>query len=204
MEPKELILLLKKYKSELENILSRFSVKGKHIAEGDEAKLRTVVSELDDLFVDHLGRNKYSDSIRNSFNFGIQNYYGTPSYNCVSDIISNLSPAITRIERNPEILNKKENKERKIKPLEYPEKLTYNWIKEHVPHNIWFWFFGLLVSAFTLGLVFGQSNLYRDARESLLPKKIINKLNNIDPNVTKNKKIKNDVSITPKAMTPKS
>ena len=200
MESEKLILLLKKYKSELEGILSRFSFKGKHIASGDESKLRTIVSELDDLFVDHLGRNKYSDSIRNSFNVGINNYYNTPSYNCVSDIISSLSPAITRIERNPEFLNKKEIKattKKEITPLVYPEKMTVNWIKEHVPLPYIWSLVLLLFFVFSLGVTFANTALYKSLTDIEIAK------DNKATKKTKNNEQRN-TSKTPITLAPKS
>ncbi len=190
-------VIRKKYESDLIAILSRFSVKGKYVAEGDESRLITIVSELDDLFTDCLGKNKYSSSIVNAFNSGTKNYYGSPSYNCVETIIPFVSSAITRIERNPEILNKKENKERKIKPLEYPEKMTLNWIKEHIPVSYMWSFVLLLFFVFSLGVTFANTNLYKSLTEMATVK--------INTNV---KKAKNNeqrnTSKTPIILTPKT
>jgi len=164
MTQKKLIDLLNSYKSEIENILSRFN-KG-NIANGDKSKLQIIVSELSDLFYDEMGENNYSSSIVSNFNKGISHNYISVIYNSVEAIHSIVSSSITRIEHNPEILNKKEAKCIQDNPLEYPEKMTLNWLWVHVPAPYMWGFLMLLFFVFSLGISFGNTKLYKSLSES--------------------------------------
>lgn len=55
----------------------------------------------------------------------------------------------------------------KPKSLELPQKMTVKWLYEHVPLPFYVWFFGLVIAAFTSGIVFAETPLY-----SLLKAKI--------------------------------
>ena len=65
-----------------------------------------MVIEIQDLLYDYLGKNQYGPLLIQAYSDGIDNFYNTPSYNCIGDIISVVSSVITRLERNP---NLKEN-----------------------------------------------------------------------------------------------
>lgn len=47
------------------------------------------------------------------------------------------------------------------KTLAYPDRVTLKWLYHHVPWTLWVWMISLLISAFTLGLLTAESNLYR-------------------------------------------
>lgn len=43
--------------------------------------------------------------------------------------------------------------------MEFPDKITFSWLKAHVPLKYWIAFAGLLMSAFLAGVAFGELNL---------------------------------------------
>jgi predicted nucleotide-binding protein len=104
---------LRRYASELSGIISRFTRDrdGIHITAEDDPRLRQYVRELIDLFNDILGRNNYSAQISDEFNNGISNYLSSPSYKCVENILSVVRAAITRFERNPDLLVRKKSED---------------------------------------------------------------------------------------------
>jgi len=89
MQQNEMTALLERYKSELEEIRSRFTKTrdGIHIDGKDDARFRELALELrnlfDDTFVD--GR-RHSQPLINSFNNSITNYVGSPSYRGVENV----------------------------------------------------------------------------------------------------------------------
>ena len=113
MKPEEIIQEIKRYELQLSDILGRFkkSSSGIHIADGDEALLRQIVQELIDLFNDSLGKNSYSHQIAAEFHDGRQNFVGSPSYHSVESIISVVRAALTRLNRNSELLAKRKSEE---------------------------------------------------------------------------------------------
>jgi hypothetical protein len=195
MTQKKLIDLLNSYKCEIENILSRFN-KGT-IANGDKSKLQIIVSELSDLFYDEMGENHYSSSIVSNFNKGVSHSYVSVIYNSVEAIHAIVSSSITRIERNPEILNKKEIKDTKEKTLEYPEKMTLNWLWVHVSVSYMWGFILLLFFVFSLGIGFGNTKLYKSLSESETAK--IKETMNIKTNSEKKKNSTFPIIFTPKS-----
>ena len=113
MDTDQVIDEIKRYKSELEGILSRFrrSRDGIHIGQGDDPLFRQYVRELVDLFNDVLGQNSYSHQIVGEFNEGISNFVGSPSYKSVENILSVVQAALTRFNRSPELLVRKKAEE---------------------------------------------------------------------------------------------
>lgn len=99
---------LKRYEQELEAILSRFSHnhEGIHIKLEDDGVYRQYVRELVDLLNDVLGSNGYSRQIAVEANEGTSNFYKSPSYKSVENIIGVLRAVQTRLARNPELLNR--------------------------------------------------------------------------------------------------
>jgi len=104
--PDQMIEHLRRYERELQAILHRFtrSQGGIHIDRGDDPAYRQFVHELVDLLNDGLGPNAYSRNIARIANEGVRNYTGSPSYKSVEDIISVVRSAITRVERNPDVV----------------------------------------------------------------------------------------------------
>jgi uncharacterized protein (TIGR02391 family) len=106
VSPAELIEHLERYEHDLLGILSRFTKTRDRISidHNDDPKYRQIVQELADLLNDSLGRNTYAHSIANIANKGVSNFFQSPSFKSVEDIISVLRAAITRIKRNPDVV----------------------------------------------------------------------------------------------------
>ncbi len=88
----------------------------------------------------------------NPFDMIFHNFWGISIIPNISDMIEQ---AIGQYENNlvkPEI-ETVQNMENKI---EYPNKLTLQWLLNHVPLKIWAFGAGLLVSAFLLGIKFSS------------------------------------------------
>jgi predicted nucleotide-binding protein len=100
----------KRYESEIAGILSRFTrtQDGFYIAHEDIPIFRQYVRELVDLFNDILGQNSYSQQITTDFNNGISNFMGTPSFRSVENVLSTVRAALTRFNRSPDLLIKKQ------------------------------------------------------------------------------------------------
>lgn len=109
MEAEQVIVELERYQANLKDILSRFTQNPNSIdiGKGDDPLFRQYVHELIDLFNDLLGANSYSFNIANEFNEGMSNYLGSPSYKSVENIISLVSAASTRFNRDPQLLLRK-------------------------------------------------------------------------------------------------
>lgn len=113
MDKEIFIKTLQDYKSSLENILSRFihSDESISINSEDDPVYRRIVLEIIDLFNDVIGTNHYSKMIANSFNEGLANFFNSPSYRSVENIIGILNAAITRFQRQPELFEKRSTEE---------------------------------------------------------------------------------------------
>lgn len=185
MTPENLINELEKYCFNLKEIMGRF-VPGHNshrIRSEDDPHFRTFVIEIIDLLNDSIGKNQYSPRINQIFLEGISNFYESPSYKSVQDIVSVLASVITRLKRNPELCNpQKENAatENKTieKTIEYPEKITLKWLHAHVPYRFWLIFIGLLITAFTFGATFTTTKLYKSFIALITPN---NNTTNINP-----------------------
>lgn len=113
MNADQIIAEIKRYDTELAGILSRFtqSRDNIHIGGGDDPIFRQYVRELVDLFNDVLGQNSYSRQIVSEFNTGISNFFGSPSYKSVENILSVVRAALTRFTRSPDILVRRKAEE---------------------------------------------------------------------------------------------
>ncbi len=107
------IKTIRTYKSNLEKILSRFvhDYDSISIRSEDDPIYRQIVLELIDLFNDAIGNNQYSSMIAGHFDEGVANFFHSPSYKSVENIIGVLGAAITRFERQPDLLEKKKTEE---------------------------------------------------------------------------------------------
>lgn len=161
MEKDNFLEIIKSYKDQFEGILSRFSKDsaGLWINRDDDPIYRQKVQEVTDFLKDNFSNNPYSKQIQINFVEGISNFYRTPSYKSIENIISILGAIITRVSRNPEILNSssrpkemEEMDKETTKNLGYEEKVTFKWLWEHVPASMWFKFGSILVLVFTIGL----------------------------------------------------
>ncbi|MBU1183061.1 MAG: nucleotide-binding protein [Acidobacteria bacterium] len=110
MTAEQVVTEIKRYETELTGILSRFrrTRDGIHIGDGDDPIFRQYVREMLDLFNDALGSNSYSHQIAGEFNNGLTNWVGSPSYKSVENILSVVRAAITRFNRSPELLVRKQ------------------------------------------------------------------------------------------------
>lgn len=109
MDSEQIIGELQRYERELAGILGRFrsTSSGIHIGDGDDPMFRQYVRELIDLLNDALGRNSYSAQIAEEANQGVSNMYGSPSYKSVENILSVVRAALTRLNRNPDLLTRR-------------------------------------------------------------------------------------------------
>ena len=100
---------LEHYREQFTGFLKRFekSSDGWSINFDDDPIFRQSIVELIDLFNDNLGPNQYSTMIVNHFNEGITNFYRSPSYKSVENIIGVIGAAIKRFERNPKLLERR-------------------------------------------------------------------------------------------------
>ena len=164
MTSDHIIKELERYRNELTAIMGRFirSPGNYSIHREDDPRFRTFVIEIIDLLNDSMGENQYSPLINQIFNEGISNFYHPPSYKSIEDIVSVLDSVVTRLKRNPELCNpKKEIITTEKKPIEYPDKITLKWMWSHVPYRFWFFLIGLLITAFSLGITFADTKLYK-------------------------------------------
>lgn len=108
MNAEQIIAEIKRYETELAGILSRFTHGRDNISigPGDDPIFRQYVRELMDLFNDALGPNSYSNQIAGEFNQGISNFYWSPSYKSVENILSVIRAAVTRFARSPGLLER--------------------------------------------------------------------------------------------------
>ena len=72
------------------------------------------------------------------------------------DYLTILSDSIEQFQKEKPSRSQKNNKKRRDSTLEVPDRVTLAWLWRHVPYSFWFWFIGLLVSAFITGLYVGQ------------------------------------------------
>lgn len=175
MTSNEIIQELERYRAELTQIMARFERRPRslNINRHDDPRYRSYVIEIIDLLNDTLGENKYSLLINQIFVEGISNYIQSPSYKSVEDIVSVIDSALTRLKRNPDFYVKEVNSSIESTSIQNeltpPAKVTLKWLWEHVPYRLWFYLIGLLISAFTLGVTFSETKMYKSAISLLDP-----------------------------------
>ncbi len=157
MTREEALQRLSQYEAELRAILGRFVHKpgSISIAKDDQSRLEPLVIELRDLFTDFLGPNSYSTMVVNAYNEGVANFYSRPSYNSVERLIGIVSAASVRIKNNPDLPKQtlaEVATEPKPKELEVPDKVTLQWLTNHVPVSLWLMVAGMLAASFMLGI----------------------------------------------------
>jgi hypothetical protein len=163
---------LETFEGDLRGILGRF-VETKdaiHIRREDHSRLHQLVIELRDFLKDALGpENEYSAPIANYYAEGVNNFYGSPSYRCVENLIAVVASVRTRITRNPALLewNTKPATESTRGPepapaLAPPEAVTLGWLFKHVPVRLWLSFLGLIVAVFVAGVQASRLSLVQE------------------------------------------
>lgn len=113
MKFEEVISILENYKKEFMEILVNYvdTPSGAlTMRYEDESMYKQKIIEIKDFFDDILGENKYSREIDKTYIIGMNNYISSPSYSSVENVISIISAAITRIERNKNIITKQNKK----------------------------------------------------------------------------------------------
>ncbi len=168
MTPEETIKALEDYRNELSDIMSRFVHRDRSydIRREDDPRYRTIVIEVIDVINDLIGKNKYSQWVYQLFKEGISNYLQSPSYKSIEDIVSVIDSAITWITRNQDTINKNKEEAEKTNEsekseLKPPDKITLKWLWEHVPPDYIWKFLLILFAAFSLGITFASTNLYK-------------------------------------------
>jgi predicted nucleotide-binding protein with TIR-like domain len=96
----QLIVTLEAYKAEFERILRRFISDSDSLDMDtrDRPAYRQKVEELRDLLAE-VGLHEYSHQIVGFFNQGITNYFESPSFASVENIVSSLGAVLTRLNR---------------------------------------------------------------------------------------------------------
>jgi predicted nucleotide-binding protein len=117
MEKEYFIETLQEYKLKLENILKRFNHDDDTISinSEDEPFYKQTVIEVNDLLSKVKETKHYMKMIVDEYNEGRMNFYNSPSYNSVRNIIGIINAAITRFQREQEIYNVKIIKESSIR-----------------------------------------------------------------------------------------
>ncbi len=166
MTAENLIKELERYRTELTNIMKRFTRTRDSLSmnRDDDPRLRSFVIELVDLLNDSIGENQYSPLIDMTYSNGYSPFYCSYSYKCVEDIVAVLDSIITRLKRNPELCNPKKVN---ISPtqsasLDHPDKITLKWLYHNTSLKFWLWVSSAFAAVFILGVSFGQSTLYHD------------------------------------------
>jgi len=70
----------------------------------------------------------------------------------IPDITDMVEQAIGKYENN--LVKESPSKEKSINIVDYPNKITFQWLLNHVPMKIWFAGLAVLVSSFVLGVKF--------------------------------------------------
>lgn len=164
MKEDEVKKTLLDYQKELEGILSRFKKTrdGIYIGDSDDSYLRKIVIKLKDFLDDVFGKqNDYSINVINYYDNGQANFLNMPCYRSVEQIRDVVSAVITRMQREPELLMKKREKQNRA-DLKEPAKVTLSWLFHHVTIGVWLYLVGFLIAAFTLGVKVGQIGWVQD------------------------------------------
>jgi hypothetical protein len=107
MRQDEMIEILDRYRSELEDIISRFKSTrdGRHIEPKDHGRFTELVLELRDLFNDaFVDGHRHSNPLIRAYNDSVSNFYESPSYRGVEDVKGVVASALVRVQRNPAAL----------------------------------------------------------------------------------------------------
>ena len=125
MTPSDITNALAEYSQELSSILGRFtrSRDGIHINLDDHYRVRSITTELMDLFSDHIpGSEHHRQLLANYYNEGISNFTSSSSYASVKEMRGLVEAARKRIERNPTLFA---DRVEKI-PIDSPENQLLN------------------------------------------------------------------------------
>ena len=172
MDASSLIAELQRYCEDFNHIMNRFvrTRDGLHIEQRDDPRFRSFVIEIIDLLNDSFGKNQYSPLINQIFINGMSNFYDSPSQKSIEEISAILQSIITRLKRNPDVLNKQDLTSAPEKtPLVMPDKMTLKWLWEEVPGRYWVSFGAILFSVFLLGIGFSETNLYKALTKAPTP-----------------------------------
>lgn len=113
MTAEQVIEEMARYEALLAGVLSRFvkMPRSMNISPDDDPVYRQIIIEICDLLTDAIGENTYSHNIINTFNEGISNYTGSPSFKSVETILGFVRAALTRFKRQSHLLTKRQDGE---------------------------------------------------------------------------------------------
>ncbi|WP_180146018.1 hypothetical protein [Desulfoluna butyratoxydans] len=100
----------------------------------------------------------WSDQVKSA------NRRGREHHDALGECIGVVNQSITKLELQPSPTKKAQSA---YKNVEYPNKITLNWLYKHVPWSFWVWFIGLLISAFSLGLIVSETPLYKVIKSNI-------------------------------------
>jgi predicted nucleotide-binding protein len=125
MTPEKLVEELKGYEAKLSGIADRFvrNPGDYHILRSDDGPFREMAMTLYDLLRDTLGKQRYAQEVGAAYDEGLNNFTRSPSLHSVEEIIRVLRVAITRIERNPQIVFRPSTTETISRPPPDPKRV---------------------------------------------------------------------------------
>jgi hypothetical protein len=95
----------------------------------------------------------WSDHVKSAYNMGRETHH-----EALGECIGVVNQAIKKLEIPTANI---ESDKPQTKEIEYPNKVTLKWLYHHVPWSFWAWLIGLLISAFSLGVVVSETELYK-------------------------------------------
>ena len=93
----------------------------------------------------------------------------TSAYNNMNEAVGVLNRAIIALGL-PKPKSSDESRE-----LEYPDRITWSWLKKHVEIKQWFYAVSIAVAIFGAGIAFGNSKFYQEYFQDSQVKKVGNK-----------------------------
>ena len=114
MDSNKILKILKDYKLGFTSIVNLYihTSDGIHMKSSDRSSYEKNIIELIDFINDTLGENKYDyvNKIKKTYSDGLNNFLSSPSYRSVEQIICIIDALITRIQRNKDLIQKKEKR----------------------------------------------------------------------------------------------
>lgn len=101
----------------------------------------------------------WSDHVKSAYRMGRSHH------DALGECIGVVNQAIKKLELKP-TLEIEPLKNKSTADIEYPSKVTLKWLYQHVPWSIWVGLIGALMTAFSLGLVFSETDLYKSLKQS--------------------------------------
>jgi hypothetical protein len=101
----------------------------------------------------------WSRHVKSAYKMGRETHH-----EALGECIGVVNQAITKLELpSTEIPTDKPE----VKDIEYPNKVTLKWLYRYVPWTFWAWLVGLLISAFSLGIVVSETEFYKSFKSNV-------------------------------------